>query len=189
MRPAIFLDRDGVINRKKPEGEYVSRWQEFEFLPGALDAIRRFVQKRIPVFVVTNQRGVARGGIAEGVLSDIHARMSGEFEKSRAALSGIYTCTHDEGGCGCRKPMPGLLLRAAGEHGIDLARSYMIGDSASDIEAGRRAGTYTILLTDNPLRDHSGKLVDADFWCATLGEAVDLALAEISRASGTFSHV
>ena len=66
MRPAIFLDRDGVINRKKPEGEYVSRWQEFEFLPGALDAIRRFVQKRLPVFVVTNQRGVARGGIAEG---------------------------------------------------------------------------------------------------------------------------
>lgn len=189
MRPAIFLDRDGVINRKKPEGEYVSRWQEFEFLPGALDAIRRFVQKRIPVFVVTNQRGVARGDITEGALSDIHARMSGEFEKSRAALSGIYTCTHDEGNCGCRKPMPGLLLRAAEEHGIDLARSYMIGDSASDIEAGRRAGTYTILLTDNPLRDHSGKLVDADFWCPTLGEVVDLALAEISRAGGTFPRV
>lgn len=183
MRPAVFLDRDGVINKKMPEGSYVTRWEEFAFLSGSISAVERLTRHNIPVFVVTNQRGASRGLVSMEALSHIHKNMAEAFRAGGAQLTGIYLCAHDHNTCKCRKPLPGLLLEAARNHDIDLASSYTIGDSVSDIEAGRRAGTTTILLTGNPGRDHSGKLVDADYSCKTLDEAVGIILRNIAHVT------
>ena len=100
---AVFLDRDGVINRKAPEGEYVTRWSEFAFLPGALDALRALAGAPVRVVVATNQRGIARGRMTAGDLAAIHARMRGAVLEAGGRIDAIYHCPH-EGGCDCRKP-------------------------------------------------------------------------------------
>lgn len=144
---AVFLDRDGVINRKAPEGSYVKNWHEFEFLPGVVEAISELREAGFLVMVVTNQRGVARGVMTEEDLTTIHARMEEELRGGRAALDGVYFCPHDiDDGCSCRKPRPGLLFRAARQHDIDLSQSWMVGDSQVDIQAGLSAGCRTVLV-------------------------------------------
>ena len=147
----IFLDRDGVIIRKAPEGEYVSGWSDVEFLPGSLKAIaalRHFGHKLI---VVTNQRGVATGKIQLSKLEDIHARMKEVIASHGGDISEIYYCPHDISECcTCRKPKPGMLLRAAAEHQWRLPDCWMVGDAATDIEAGKRAGCKTALISGYP---------------------------------------
>jgi histidinol-phosphate phosphatase family protein len=144
---AIFLDRDGVINRKAPEGEYIRSWDEFEFLPGVGGAVRRLNDAEYLVIIVTNQRGVARGQIISSELDRIHQKLVSKLADEGATIHGIYYCPHalDEN-CGCRKPQPGLLTRAVEEFGIDTKRSWMIGDSVADVQAGQRAGCRTILV-------------------------------------------
>ena len=150
MKKAVFLDRDGVINRKAPEGHYVTRWEEMEFLPGVHEAVRLFNQVGLSVVVVSNQRCVAKGLITTDELDSLHSRMRSEFEAAGARLDAIYYCPHEyEPPCACRKPQPGMLLDAAREHDIDLTRSWMIGDSGHDVEAGRAAGCRTIRLTED----------------------------------------
>jgi|ERR1700733_4044585 len=150
MKKAVFLDRDGVINRKAPEGQYVTRWEEMEFLPGVLNAVRLLNQAGFFVVVASNQRCVAKGLITTDELESLHARMRSEFEAASARLDAIYYCPHEnEPRCACRKPQPGMLLDAAREHGIDLAGSWMIGDSGHDVEAGRAAGCRTVRLTED----------------------------------------
>lgn len=152
-KKAVFIDRDGVINRKMPEGDYVKSWEEFEFLPGIIEALRRLAEAGYAIFVVTNQRGISRGLMTEANLRDIHSRMEEELQRHGIILAGIYYCPHGyEDDCDCRKPKPGLLLRAAAEHGVDLSASVFIGDSEKDIEAGVAAGCRTILI------DHEGGL-------------------------------
>jgi D-glycero-D-manno-heptose 1,7-bisphosphate phosphatase len=144
---AIFLDRDGVIIRKAPEGEYISRCQDVRFIPGALDAIASFCHKGWRVLLATNQRGASLGKIARCDLDDIHALLGREISARGAALTGIYCCTHGlDDLCSCRKPGAGLLFRAARDHHLTLSLCWMIGDSASDIFAGRRAGCRTALI-------------------------------------------
>jgi D-glycero-D-manno-heptose 1,7-bisphosphate phosphatase len=144
MKKAAFLDRDGVLNRKAPEGQYVTRWEEMEFLPGAREAIRSLNQAGYFVVVVSNQRCVAKGLITASELEAMHARMGDEFAAAGARIDAIYYCPHDfEPPCSCRKPQPGMLLEAARTHELDLAASWMIGDSAHDMEAGRVAGCST----------------------------------------------
>jgi len=146
-RKAVFLDRDGVINRKLPEGNYVANIAEFEFLPGALEGLSILSRLGFLLVVVTNQRGIARGHMTEGDLNRIHEFMEAELEKYGVVLSGVYACPHEEfENCRCRKPQPGLILDAIRDLKIDPGRSYMVGDSPSDIGAGKRAGTRTVRI-------------------------------------------
>lgn len=153
--PAIFLDRDGVINRKAPEGRYISTWEEVEFLPGALDAVATLYAAGFAIVIVTNQRGVARRIVKPESLREMHERMRTILNARGVCVTDVYVCPHDIADqCECRKPKPGMLLAAAREHGIDLARSWMIGDKPSDVAAGKAAGCRTILITSNGARNH-----------------------------------
>jgi D-glycero-D-manno-heptose 1,7-bisphosphate phosphatase len=139
----VFLDRDGTINVKAPEGDYVKSWDEFEFLPGAAEAVRALREPGRRVVIVTNQRGIALGRMSEDDLADIHTRML----EVTGPVDAIYHCPHDDGECDCRKPLPGMLERAAAEvPGVDLSRSVMIGDSESDMQAGRAVGARCIRI-------------------------------------------
>jgi D-glycero-D-manno-heptose 1,7-bisphosphate phosphatase len=144
VKRAAFLDRDGVINRKPPEGQYVTRWEEMHFLPGVAEAIAMLGEAGFRVIVVTNQRCVAKGLLTGPELELIHQRMCGELTASGAVIDEVYYCPHEEEPrCSCRKPATGMLLTAARAHQIDLTASWMIGDSDRDIEAGRKAGCRT----------------------------------------------
>jgi len=170
---AVFLDRDGVINKKAPEGDYIKSWGEFELLPGVGRAIKKLKENGFLVIVASNQRGIAKGVMTEDDLKEIHIKMKEKFAKEGALIDEIYYCPHDiKDHCGCRKPEPGLLLRAAREYDIDLSESWMVGDSESDIEAGRKAGCKTILIESSPL-NNSSKEVEPDLMAKTLMEAVD----------------
>jgi D-glycero-D-manno-heptose 1,7-bisphosphate phosphatase len=143
---AAFLDRDGTINVKAPEGEYVTSPTQLRLLPGAASAIRRLNLEGVPVFVVTNQRGIALGRMTEDDLARVHHRLDGLLARSGARVDAYYHCPHERDVCDCRKPGTAMLERAAAEHGVDLARSLLVGDSASDVEAGRKVGARTVLL-------------------------------------------
>ena len=150
-RPAVFLDRDGVIVKHV---HYLHRTAEIALIPGAADAIRRLNARNVPAVVVTNQSAVARGMLSEADLRAIHDELSRMLESEGARIDGIYYCPHhpDFGeppyrrDCECRKPKPGLLLQAASELAIDLGESAMVGDSITDIAAGRQAGCRTAAL-------------------------------------------
>lgn len=145
---AIFLDRDGVINKKAKEHDYIKNWSEFDFLPHVKDAISQ-LNKKFLVVVVSNQGGISRELMTWDDVNTIHINMQSELEKSNAIIDKIYVCPHDmKEKCACRKPKPGLILQAARELNIDLSNSYMIGDSLADIRAGKKAGCKTILLAD-----------------------------------------
>jgi histidinol-phosphate phosphatase family protein len=144
---AVFLDRDGVINQKAPEKEYIRNWREIQFIPGAIKAIASLNRAGYRVFVATNQRGVATSKINMEDLLDIHRRIQQACAQGGAVISQIYFCPHDiPANCSCRKPRPGMLQQAALEYGLDLRASWMIGDSVSDVRAGESAGCRTILL-------------------------------------------
>jgi D-glycero-D-manno-heptose 1,7-bisphosphate phosphatase len=144
MKKAAFLDRDGVINRKAPEGQYVTRWEDMEFLPGTREAIRLLNDAGFMVVVVSNQRCVAKGLITPEELDSMHARMCHEFHAAGATIDAIYYCPHDnQPPCGCRKPQPGMLLEAARAHNVQLSASWMVGDSWRDVQAGQNAGCKT----------------------------------------------
>jgi histidinol-phosphate phosphatase family protein len=144
-RPAVFLDRDGVVNMP-PEG-WVTEPDDFVLLPGAGEAIRRLNEAGWAVVVVTNQSAVGRGLMTREQMDAVHDRMVRLLAESGARLDGIYVCPHAPNeGCTCRKPLPGMLLEAARELGLDLSRSVMVGDSERDIEAGKAAGCLTIAV-------------------------------------------
>ena len=159
MNRAVFLDRDGVINRKPAEGEYVTRWEEMELLPGVAGAISSLNQAHFKVIVITNQRCIAKALVTSAEVEAIHDRMCRVLRDAGATIDAVYYCPHEkEPPCICRKPAPGMLLLAAREHGIDLTQSWMIGDSDIDIAAGRSAGCKTARL----VRDHEAKSTGAD---------------------------
>lgn len=151
MKQAVFLDRDGVICRE--EG-YISDPRRLQLLPGSGDAIRLFNRNAITTVVITNQSGVARGFFPEGAIAEMNRAMTERLEEQGACLDGIYYCPHHPEGsiesfrkvCDCRKPATGLLTRAARDHGIDLSRSYLVGDKRSDMECAWRAGVKGILV-------------------------------------------
>lgn len=143
----VFLDRDGVINAKAAEGDYVKSWREFRLLPGAAAAIGLLTAAALRVIVVTNQRGIARGRMASADVAEIHARMSLELARHGGRLDAIYHCPHDRGQCTCRKPATGMLEQARFEHpGLDFSRSLLVGDSLSDLECGAAAGCSVLLI-------------------------------------------
>jgi D-glycero-D-manno-heptose 1,7-bisphosphate phosphatase len=141
-----FLDRDGTINVKAPAGDYVTGWDRFAFIPGAVRAIRLFQDSGWRVVVVSNQRGIALGRMSPADLDEIHRRM-----RARAPVDAIYHCPHDRGMCRCRKPGPGMFEDALRDlPGIDLASAVVIGDADSDMEAGRALGCETVRVGDPP---------------------------------------
>lgn len=142
---AVFLDRDGVINEKAPEGGYVTSWSEFRFLPGALSGLRRLAAAELPTYVVTNQRGIARGDMSPADLEDIHRRMVLAVAAAGGRLDGIYHCPHDHG-CPGRKPGVGMFERAAREHQLVLSDAAVIGDQPSDMLAAARIGALRVLV-------------------------------------------
>lgn len=151
-KKAIFLDRDGVINQKMPPHDYVKRWSEFKFLPGAIEALRLLCQDGYKIFIITNQAGISRGMMTENDLTAIHSQMLRELSDQGITTVGIYYCPHsDVDNCDCRKPQPGLLFKAAREHYLDLTKTIFIGDSESDLRAGEVAHCKTFLV--EPGRD------------------------------------
>jgi histidinol-phosphate phosphatase family protein len=177
---AVFLDRDGVINRKAPEGQYIATWAEMEFCPGVFAAALRLQEAGFKIIVVTNQRGVAIRKVRSEDLAVIHSRMKENFASHGVELAGIYFCQHDTSeNCSCRKPKPGLLLQAADDHALDLSSSWMVGDAASDVAAGRAAGCKTVrILLAQPAAEQD---VRADITTRDLPEAVQQILDTLHR--------
>jgi D-glycero-D-manno-heptose 1,7-bisphosphate phosphatase len=147
MRKAVFLDRDGVINRKPPEHDYVKQWEELELLPTAAAAIKKLKEAGYFVFVITNQRGVARKLMTAEMVEEIHERLNVRLREAGAEIDAFYWCGHDYyHECNCRKPKPGLVHQAAREWGVDLADSWMVGDSEVDMECGLASGVRTVKM-------------------------------------------
>jgi D-glycero-D-manno-heptose 1,7-bisphosphate phosphatase len=149
LRPGatVFLDRDGTVNESPPEGSYLTDPGEVRLLPGAAEAIRALNRHPARVVVVTNQRGIALGLMSEADLAAVNERIEAELEAAGARLDGILHCPHEKGACDCRKPGTAMFERAAREiDGVGLDGAAMIGDSAIDVEAGRRLGLTTVRL-------------------------------------------
>lgn len=143
----VFIDRDGVINQLPPTGNYVTSASQFVFENGAIDAIKELISKGFRVIIATNQAGIGRGMIGDSDLSQIHDTIIAAVNTSNGGVSAIYTCPHRiEVNCICRKPRSGLLLRAKLEMGVNLQRSYFIGDAETDIVAGSFYRCKTILV-------------------------------------------
>jgi D-glycero-D-manno-heptose 1,7-bisphosphate phosphatase len=169
-RPAVFLDRDGVLNRTiVTDGvpHPPASVEEVEILPGVVDALARLVALNLPLIVVTNQPDVARGAQTKQAVEQINM-----FLRHRLPLTAFYVCYHDNpDNCACRKPRPGLITDAAAAYNIDLARSFMVGDRWSDIAAGQAAGCRTILI-DLPYS--KGSRCEPDYRVRDLPEAVEI---------------
>jgi D-glycero-D-manno-heptose 1,7-bisphosphate phosphatase len=160
-RPAVILDRDGVLNKRPPQAHYVRTWEEFEWLPGALEALRLFARAGYTVIVVSNQAGIGRGILTETDLRTIHERMKADVEHAGGHIEAVYYCPHDwDAGCECRKPKPGMLFQAQRELSLDLTRTPFIGDDERDAEAADAAGCPSALVSaDVPLLDLARKMI------------------------------
>jgi D-glycero-D-manno-heptose 1,7-bisphosphate phosphatase len=160
-RPAILLDRDGVLNERPARARYVRSWNDFRWLPGALEALRVLAEAGWRVVVVSNQAGVARGELTEDLLAEIHARMRNEARRAGGRIDAVYHCPHGwDDGCDCRKPRPGMLFQAQRDFQLDLSRVTFVGDDERDREAADAAGCGSVLVsTDRPLRDVVRSLV------------------------------
>ena len=156
MKPAVFLDRDGVINIDRDD--YVKSWDEFVFLPGVPEALARLHEARREVYIITNQAGGERGKMTEAALQDIFLRMQVSVRRHGGMIHGIEACLHHpDTCCQCRKPEPGMFLKAAVKHGIDLQRSVFVGDRCTDMDAARRVGCTTVFVctrTPEQVDDH-----------------------------------
>ena len=177
----MFLDRDGILNEKMPEGQYVARWQDFHVLPGVPEALRRLNEAGLPVIVVSNQRGIAQGLYTAADVEAIHAAFQRLLKGAGARVDAFFICPHDKGQCNCRKPLPGLFEQAVAMFpGIKAATSAMIGDALSDIEFGRRLGMTTIFIEGDkerrkPGAEKAANLAGMRF--ASLTQAVEALLA------------
>lgn len=187
LRPAVFLDRDGTINEQMGYINHISR---FQLLPGVGAAIARLNGQRIPVVVVTNQSGLARGYFPAALLEAVHEKMFRGLAEDGAHIDGLYLCPHHpeakearyRQACDCRKPKTGMLEQAARELGLDLARSYVIGDRWSDLRCGAAVGARTILVLTGYGRGDAcyigpTQTVQPDFVAEDLSKAVDWLLA------------
>jgi histidinol-phosphate phosphatase family protein len=145
---AVFLDRDGVLTRER--SDYVKNVDELEILPGIYDPLREIRRRGFRIVLVTNQSVVGRGLTTDEGLARIHEKLGQDLERHGCRLDAIYYCPHiPENHCDCRKPEPGLILRAARELGIDRGKSWMIGDKEIDLEAAKRAGCRGIRVPTN----------------------------------------
>ena len=154
-RRNVILDRDGVLNKRPPRGQYVRHWSEFEWLPGALEALRLLKEASYRVAIVSNQAGIGRGVMSETDLLQIHDRMRADAYAAGGLIDEIYYCPHDwEAGCDCRKPKPGMLFQAQRGLNLDLSRTVFVGDDERDGEAADQAGCPFVKVSEErPLID------------------------------------
>lgn len=181
----IFLDRDGVINRDS--SEYVKSWEEFEFLPGSLGALKMLTAEGYRIIVITNQSIIGRKWVPLETLEEIFTRMKAEIANNGGRIYDIFFCPHtpDEG-CHCRKPEPGLIARAAQTHNIDISATTMVGDSAKDIICAKKAGCkYSVLVKTGNYNAAQGILqnenLSSDTVAGNLQEAVDWILRSAKK--------
>ncbi len=185
-RKAAFLDRDGVINHDRA---YVHSWDKFEFLPGSIEAMRKLKQAGYALVVVTNQSGLARGYFSDKQYQELTDAMKQALSDSGAPVDAVYHCPHHPQGavlelsinCDCRKPAPGMILRAEREMGIFLSDSLMIGDKPSDIEAARAAGVGRAFRIYSNNLDSGAYLSQADGYFSSLLECVNEVLSKVVR--------
>ena len=162
---AVFLDRDGVVNQ---DVGYLTSWLQFDFVPGFLDALKLIKRNGFLAIVLTNQSGVNRNLITEIGLEIIHWKMKKVIRFSGTKLDDIFYCKHiPEDNCDCRKPKPGMVLKAVEKYNIDLEESYIIGDKETDIDLGIEVGCKTILLNGTTY------LTKADFTAKTWEDIIN----------------
>ena len=182
-KPAVFLDRDGTINEQMG---YINHTCRFQLLPGAANAIKKLNDAGIPVVVISNQSGLARGYFPEELLIAVHEKMNRQLAEVGAHVDGMYYCPHHpeakeerfRAACNCRKPKPGLVLQAAEEIGLDPKRSYVVGDRWSDIKTAANCGATSILVRTGYGRGDEQYIgphqeIQPDFKADDLSEAVD----------------
>ncbi|MGD2013769.1 MAG: D-glycero-beta-D-manno-heptose 1,7-bisphosphate 7-phosphatase [Desulfobacterales bacterium] len=181
LNGVVFLDRDGTINHDSPD--YIKNRSEFKIIPGSIEAIRRLTLSGFTSIVITNQSALARKLISPAELDHIHAIMRAAITSGGGKLTDIFFCPHlPNEGCNCRKPAPGLLLRAQLKYNIDLPTSIMVGDSAKDIECARNAGCGQAVLVKTGKDDAAedmlkSKQIDADYTAIDLFDAANWILA------------
>lgn len=160
-KPAVILDRDGTLNHRPPKAQYVTRPEEFEWLPGSLEALRLLEDHDYTVALVSNQAGINRGALSEADLGAIHTKMQADVEAAGGWIDAIYHCPHDwDEGCECRKPAPGMLFQAQREFDLDLTRTPFIGDDDRDGQAAEVAGCPFFMVNERrPLLDVVQELV------------------------------
>jgi len=170
LRPAVFLDRDGTLIEDRG---HLSEASEVAFYPDAIEALQR-LQDRFLLFLVTNQSGVARGLITLEDVNRVNARVVSYLAEHGVTITGVYVCPHQRSdGCPCIKPNPHFLLRAAAEHGVDLQRSFTVGDHPHDVELGRAVGARGVYVRTGHGDKHLGELHADEIIVAGIGEAAD----------------
>ncbi len=186
LRKAAFLDRDGVINKDK---EYVYRWEDFEFVPGAIEAMQKLQSAGYALVIVTNQSGLARAYYTEVQYQKLTQLLRQHLAEHGVKVDGVYHCPHHPKGCvptlavdcNCRKPKPGLLLQAARELGLSLSISVMIGDKLSDVGAARAAGVSRVYSVDSDNAEAATENMDSDGHFSSLLDCVTNLLINPSR--------
>jgi D-glycero-D-manno-heptose 1,7-bisphosphate phosphatase len=182
-RAAIFLDRDGTLNTRPAPHDYVRSAEDFEWMPGAAEGAARLAAAGFRLLVVSNQRGVARGLVELRTLSEIERIIQSGLAERGARIEAFRYCIHDlHAACDCRKPQPGLLRRLAAELELDLGRSWMVGDSPSDVGAGKAAGCATALIGEPDCVPRSGTA--PDLVAPSLLAASELIASGRERAGG-----
>lgn len=186
-RRAVFLDRDGTVNE---EMGYINHLSRFRLLPGSAGAIARLNREGLPVVLATNQSGVARKYFPASLIEEVHARLAAWLAQEGARLDAIYVCQHGpEADCSCRKPRPGLLQQAARDLGLDLARSYVVGDRFNDIQLAANVGAKGILVLTGygrgELENYQGeRLAQPVHIAQDLAEAADWILRDVAATGG-----
>ena len=147
VKRPLFLDRDGVINRKAAPPEYITRIEEFEFLPGTIHTLKQLADVGYELYLITNQAGIARNKMTHSDLMAIHQYLADTLKKESIYIKAVYVCPHGyDDGCECRKPKPGMLLQAAREHNINLSQAVYVGDEEKDRHAAGAVGMRFILV-------------------------------------------
>ena len=168
--PVVFLDRDGVINRMR--SDYVKSWEEFDILPGSIEAMARISRSGRAVIVLTNQSAIGQGLVSDATVAGIHRRLSALVEAAGGHIDAFFVCPHRrDQACDCRKPAPGLFLRASRELGVELTRAVMVGDQPSDVAAAESVGCAVIVVENEFKGSHPHPRVHS------LREAADLICA------------
>jgi len=180
LTPTVFLDRDGVISIFTPN-DYVKKWEEFVFIPGAIKGLKLLYDNNYRIIIISNQAGVNKGLFTKEALEDITKKMLSELKKQGIEIAKVYYCPHTpEENCECRKPKPGLFFKAQDEFpDIDMKDAFFVGDSEIDVQAGKSAGTRTILVLSGKTRtaeEINAWSVKPDFIANDLSAAVQIIL-------------